>query len=312
MATGATEDPEGSQPKDPKISPEICQHIPQKDPRNHPRTHVHPPRGICLHPPEHFPSRPLTSAAGGTVGPGFPPGSGRSPPCGSAGIPHPLWGQAPGWRQHPAPWGQQGRGSTQHTCWGAGSLAGLQKDPQGWGAAPAAPTHLRLLQIRSRSCPGLSAGISHSQAARKPQTLLTSQPRNLEGTHGDILGIRAPQPASQREEQPSSSPFFPPRLHINPGPPVPNPTTAAQPKPSEPPLPASQHQSTSSVWVKHGGKSVCVGHRAPRRSPRVHLRQAAGVAQPQGRQPLGVESILAEKNGNKPLQEQPQRPGTPD
>lgn len=193
---------------------------------------MHPPKipkGICSHPPEYFPGRSATSAAEGRAGPGFPPGSGRSPPSSAAGIPHPLWSQAPGRRQHPAPWGEEGRGEhPTSTCWGAGSLAGLQ-DPtwtkwiprtgsllgggRSWDG-PSHPTHLLLLQTRTRSSPGLSAGIFHSQAARNPQTLRTSQPRNLQGTHGDILageafppGSQPPQPASLPHSGHFSSPF---------------------------------------------------------------------------------------------------------
>lgn len=200
-------------PKDPKISP-------KRIPENHPRDPCAPPQNPRISPegsvsipqriPEYFPKRSMTSAAEGRAGPGFPAGSGRSPPSSAAGIPHPLRTPGPGQRRHPAPWGGNGEGASSPAapCRGPESLGGFQdhtklgsRDQTGSprtggrplldegdpGIPPAAPTHLLLLQIRSRSFPGVSAGIFHSQAARNPQTLRTSQPRNLEGTHGDIL-----------------------------------------------------------------------------------------------------------------------------
>lgn len=80
-------------PKDPKTSP-------KRIPENHPRDPCAPPQNPRISPegsvsipqriPEYFPKRSMTSAAEGRAGPGFPAGSGRSPPSSAAGIPHPL------------------------------------------------------------------------------------------------------------------------------------------------------------------------------------------------------------------------------
>lgn len=202
-----------------KYPPKYDSPSPKRIPQNHPRdpyaSSQNPtpsPKGPVSIPqriPEYFPRRSVTSAAERRAGPGFPSGSGRSSPSSAAGIPHPLQTQGPGWMQRPAPWGEDGSrehprvhmlGSREPRGIPGSHRRGIQGPNRmpiirGWpllgdggpGMAPAAPTHLRLLQIRARSSPGVSAGIFHSQAARNPQTLRTSQPRNLQGTYGDIL-----------------------------------------------------------------------------------------------------------------------------
>lgn len=209
--------PRAASQRTPKYPPKYDSTSPKRIPENHPRdpcaSSQNPrisPKGPVPMPqriPEYFPKRSVTSAAERRAGPGFLSGSGRSSPSSAAGIPHPLQTQGPGWRQHPAPWGEDGSreylrihmlGSREPGGIPGSHRPGIQGPNRipiirGWpllgeggpGMALAAPTHLWLLQIRTRSSPGVSAGIFHSQAARNPQTLRTSQPRNLEATYGE-------------------------------------------------------------------------------------------------------------------------------